>query len=93
MIDARERSGVYASDDEGESWRRVNQEQRICGRGSDFAEVRVDPKNKDLIYVANTSLYRSTDGGSTFTAIKGAPGGDDYHTVWINPDNPRIMRL
>jgi photosystem II stability/assembly factor-like uncharacterized protein len=91
MVDAKERSGVYVSEDAGESWKRVNQESRICGRGSDFAEVKVDPKNKDLIYVANTSLYRSKDGGKTFTAIKGAPGGDDYHTVWINPDNAEII--
>jgi photosystem II stability/assembly factor-like uncharacterized protein len=91
MVDAREAGGVYASDDAGESWQRVNQEPRIWGRGSDFAEVKVDPKNQDLIYVANTSLYRSTDGGKTFTAIKGAPGGDDYHTVWINPENPQII--
>jgi photosystem II stability/assembly factor-like uncharacterized protein len=91
MVDAREGGGVYASDDAGESWLCVNQEPRIWGRGSDFAEVKVDPKNKDLIYVANTSLYRSTDAGKTFTAIKGAPGGDDYHTVWINPDNPQVI--
>src|SRR5207237_10522982 len=45
------------------------------------------------IYVANISTYRSTDGGKTFTAIKGAPGGDDYHTVWINPENPQIIAL
>ena len=54
--------------------------------------VRVDPKNKDVIYVANTSTYRSTDGGKNFTAIKGAPGGDDYHTIWINPAQPRHHR-
>ena len=46
-----------------------------------------------MIYVANTSTYRSTDAGQTFTAIKGAPGGDDYHTVWINPNNPNIIML
>ena len=51
--------------------------------------VRVDPANPDVVYAANTSTYRSTDGGRTFTAIKGAPGGDDYHTIWINPANPR----
>ena len=66
---------------------------RVWGRGSDFAEVKVDPKNKDVVYVANTSTYRSTDGGKTFTAFKGAPGGDDYHTIWINPDNPQIILL
>ncbi len=47
----------------------------------------------DIVYVANTSLYRSTDGGKTFTCIKGAPGGDDYHTIWINPDNRDIILL
>ncbi|MGA2197125.1 MAG: glycoside hydrolase, partial [Bryobacteraceae bacterium] len=72
--------GLYRSDDAGATWQKVNSENRIYGRGSDFACVRVDPKNKDVIYVANTSTYRSTDAGANFTAIKGAPGGDDYHT-------------
>jgi photosystem II stability/assembly factor-like uncharacterized protein len=85
--------GLFRSEDAGESWKRVNSEDRVCGRGSDFAEVKVDPKNPDLVYVANTSTYRSTDGGSSFTAIKGAPGGDDYHRIWINPENPRVMIL
>jgi photosystem II stability/assembly factor-like uncharacterized protein len=66
---------------------------RIWGRASDFAEVKVDPRNPDVMYSANTSTYRSTDGGRTFTAIKGAPGGDDYHRIWINPDNPDIMLI
>ncbi len=85
--------GTYRSDDAGATWRRVNSENRIWGRGGDFAEVKVDPKNPDVIYAANTSTYRSTDGGRTFTAIKGAPGGDDYHTIWINPDHPEILFL
>jgi len=72
---------------------RINGEQRIYGRGSDFACVRVDPKNRDVLYVANTSTYRSDDAGQSFTAIKGAPGGDDYHTIWINPLNPNIILL
>jgi photosystem II stability/assembly factor-like uncharacterized protein len=93
MVDAPRLGGVYRSDDAGESWRRVHSAQRVWGRGSDFAEVKVDPKNKDIVYAANTSAYRSTDGGKTFTAFKGAPGGDDYHTFWINPDNPQILLL
>jgi len=87
----RAHAGFYRSDDAGESWRRVNDETRVSGRASDFAETRVDPKNPDVVYSANTSTYRSTDGGTSFTAIKGAPGGDDYHRIWINPENPKIM--
>jgi photosystem II stability/assembly factor-like uncharacterized protein len=93
MVDAKKNGGVYRSDDAGESWQLVNTEERVWGRGDDFAMVRVDPKNKDVIYAANTSTYKSTDAGKNFTAIKGAPGGDDYHTIWINPDNPDIIAL
>ena len=94
MVDASDAmGGVYRSEDAGLSWARVNSEPRIWGRGSDFAGVKVDPVNRDIVYVANTSTYRSLDGGVTFTAIKGAPGGDDYHTIWINPDNPRNIML
>jgi len=94
LVDAvPEVGGLYRSDDAGESWQRVNHEDRIWGRGFDFAWVRVSPENPDIIYICNTSTYRSTDAGANFTAIKGAPGGDDYHTVWINPENPRIILL
>jgi photosystem II stability/assembly factor-like uncharacterized protein len=92
-VDAQKNGGIYRSDDAGESWQLVNTEDRVWGRGSDFACVRVDPRNKDVIYVANTSSYRSTDAGKNFTAIKGAPGGDDYHTIWINPEIPDIIAL
>ena len=85
--------GTYRSDDAGETWRRVNSENRVSGRPDDFAEVKVDPKNKDIVYCANTSTYRSTDGGHAFYALKGAPGGDDYHRIWINPDKPNIIFL
>jgi len=93
MVDARKNGGVYRSDDAGESWQLVNTEERVWGRGDDFACVRVDPRNKDVIYVANTTTYRSDDAGKNFTAIKGAPGGDDYHTIWIDPENPDIIAL
>ncbi len=68
-------------------------DRRSYGCGSDLACVRVDPKNQDVVYVANTSTYRSIDAGQSFTPIKGAPGGDDYHTIWINPNNPNIILL
>jgi photosystem II stability/assembly factor-like uncharacterized protein len=93
VVDAPRLGGIYRSDDAGESWERVSSEARVWGRGSDFAEVKVDPKDRDVIYVANTSAYRSADGGKTFTAFRGAPGGDDYHTFWINPNDPQIILL
>ena len=86
-------SGLYRSDDAGASWTLMNAEPRVWGRGDDFANVRVDPTNADMVYAANTSTYRSIDGGHTFTAIKGAPGGDDYHTIWINPANRDIILI
>ena len=92
-VNAKKGSGIYRSDDAGESWQLVNDEERIWGRGDDFGCVRVDPKNKDEIYVANTSTYRSIDAGKNFNAIKGAPGGDDYHTIWINPENTDIIAI
>jgi photosystem II stability/assembly factor-like uncharacterized protein len=93
MIDAQQENerGLYRSDDAGQSWSRVGTDTRISGRGWYFGEITVDPKNPNVIYAPNVSIYRSTDGGKTWTAIKGAPGGDDYHALWIDPSNPQRM--
>ncbi len=91
LIDAPRASGLYRSDDNGINWKLISTDQRISSRSWYFSEVRVDPKNPDVVYLSNVSLYRSTDGGKTFVAIKGAPGGDDYHSLWIDPDNPQRM--
>jgi len=91
-VDANpQQGGVYRSDDAGESWRKISGDTRLWGRGSDFAEIRANPKNPEIVFVANTGSYKSTDGGKTWVGFKGAPGGDDYHRIWINPDNPDIM--
>lgn len=90
-VDAQVNGGIYRSDDAGENWKLVSDQRRVWGRGSDFAEIRVHPKNPDVVYAANTAAYRSSDGGFTWTSIKGAPGGDDYHRIWINPEQPDIM--
>jgi photosystem II stability/assembly factor-like uncharacterized protein len=83
--------GIFRSNDGGENWSRVSNEARTWGRGSDFAEIRVHTKNPEIVFVANTASYVSRDGGKTFTAFKGAPGGDDYHRIWIHPDQPDVM--
>ncbi len=90
-VDSRENGGIYRSDDTGESWALASSDRRLWGRGSDFAEVRVHPKNPDVVFIGNIASYRSNDGGKTWTSIKGAPGGDDYHRIWINPLQPDIM--
>ncbi|HEX7023975.1 MAG TPA: hypothetical protein VF187_04070, partial [Gemmatimonadales bacterium] len=84
---------LYRSDDAGASWRRISDDPRVAGRPDDFAEVKVDPTNPDIVYTGSVVTWKSTDGGSTFTAFRGAPGGDDYHRIWINPKNPRIILL
>ena len=90
-VDARSNGGIYKSDDAGETWSIVSEERRLWGRGSDFAEIKVHPKNPDVVFVGNVASYKSTDGGKTWMSLKGAPGGDDYHRIWINPLHPDIM--
>jgi photosystem II stability/assembly factor-like uncharacterized protein len=92
IVDAKE-GGLFVSNDAGSTWTKISSDNRIWGRGWYFCKVTVDPKNPEIVYVMNTSVYRSTDGGKSWTAIKGAPGGDDYHQLWINPDDPRRMVL
>ena len=92
-VDAEKKGGIYRSDDAGESWYLLTEDPRFWGRGSDFAEVKTDPTNEDIVYSANVVLWKSTDGGHQWTGIKGAPGGDDYHRIWINPSNPKIIAI
>jgi photosystem II stability/assembly factor-like uncharacterized protein len=92
-VDAGKFGGIYRSDDAGETWTNINADERYWGRGSDFAEVKVDPKNADIVYTADVVTWKSMDGGKTWSAFRGAPGGDDYHRIWINPDNSNIMLI
>jgi photosystem II stability/assembly factor-like uncharacterized protein len=88
MVDAELEGGLYRSDDGGANWTRMSGDPRIWGRGWYFGGVAVEPRDPDTVYALNTALYLSKDGGKTFVPIKGAPGGDDYHEMWIDPKNP-----
>src|SRR5262249_40106839 len=86
-------AGVYRSEDAGESWKLVNSDRRIGGRGPGAMGIAVAPDNPEVIYVANTASWKSTDGGKTFVGFKGAPGGDDYQRIWISSENPQIIAM
>jgi len=85
----------YRSDDSGENWSKATDDPRPSGRigGGDLAVPRVDPKNPDIVYSASTVTMRSADGGKTWSGFRGAPGGDDYQNLWINPNDPNIVLL
>jgi photosystem II stability/assembly factor-like uncharacterized protein len=88
--------GVYRSDDGGATWAFQSgrsEQLRIWRRGWYFGGITADPKNPDIVYAMNTATYRSQDGGKHFDAIRGAPGGDDYHTLWIDPNDAARMIL
>jgi len=84
--------GFFRSDDAGATWQKAAQDPRVHG-DSYFSRVFADPHNPDLLYVAQTSLYRSCDGGKTFEAYVGAPSGDDFHVLWIDPRDSLRMIL
>jgi len=90
---AGKQSGLYRSEDGGNTWALINSDPRLTSRGWYFNSVTIDPQDPDVIYVPNVALYRSQDGGKTVTVLRGAPGGDDYHQLWIDPKKSTSMVL
>jgi photosystem II stability/assembly factor-like uncharacterized protein len=85
---------LYRSTDAGEHWAQIpTTDQRPLGRigGGDLPTIVVDPKNENVVYTASTVMWRSEDGGLTWTPVRGSPGGDDYQRIWINPNDPNIL--
>lgn len=84
---------LFRTDDGGDHWAIATTDSRPAGRigGGDLPVPRIDPRNPDLIYMASTVSWKSTDAGKTWNAFRGAPGGDDYQNIWINPHNPEIV--
>lgn len=89
----RANAGLYRSDDGGNSWNRVNSDPRITSRGWYFNSITADPNDPDILYVPNVAFYKLSQGGKSLTIVRGAPGGDDYHQVWIDPTNSAHMVL
>lgn len=86
-------SGLYRSDDQGATWQHMaGTDTRISnGQGAYSSGVWVDSQDPDTLYTVSTTIYRSKDGGKTFIAFKGAPGGEDPHDGWIDPTNGQRM--
>ncbi len=87
--------GIYRSEDAGENWQRITTDTRPALRigGGDLPVPKVDPKNPDVVYTASIVTMKSSDGGKTWMSLRGAPGGDDYQNLWINPNDPKIILL
>lgn len=93
LIDDGQDSGLYRSDDGGNTWALKNSDARLTSRAWYFGNITVDPQNPDVFYVPNVGLYRSEDGGQTISIVRGAPGGDDYHQLWVDPKDSARMIL
>jgi len=85
LIEAKQ-GGIYRSDDAGDTWTRVNDDERYRQRAWYFTHIFADPKSVDTIYVLNTGLFKSTDGGKTFNLLPARHG--DHHGLWIDPEDP-----
>jgi len=86
------KSGLYVSNDGGKEWSLASSDPRLTSRAWYFSRITVDPSDPDTIYVPNIALMGSTDGGHTIKVVRGAPGGDDYHELWVDPkDSNRLV--
>src|SRR5271169_1645867 len=90
----KEKLDLYRSFDGGETWATMTSDSRPKGRigGGDLSVPAIDPKNPDVIYAVTVVTWKSTD-GVTWSALRGAPGGDDYQNIWINPNDSNIIAL
>ncbi len=91
LVEAEPGGGLYRSEDRGQTWSRVNSDAQVRGRPWYYTHVHADPRNENTVYVLNTPLLKSVDGGRTFQQVP-VPHGDT-HDLWINPNDPGIFAL
>jgi len=89
MVEAEPGNGLYRSDDAGRSWTFLTGESQLTDRAFYYHHVFADPGDENTVYIMNTRLFRSVDGGRTFDLIPVHHG--DLHDMWINPDHPEIF--
>jgi photosystem II stability/assembly factor-like uncharacterized protein len=92
LIEAK-KSGLYVSEDGGDNWSLANADPRLTSRAWYFNRITIDPNDANVIYVPNVALLGSQDGGKTISVVRGAPGGDDYHELWVDPKNSSRLIL
>jgi len=88
MVEADD-GGLFRSEDAGAHWTRVNEDRRLRQRAFYYSRITADPKNKDIVYIMNTGLYKSTDGGKTVRQLR--PRHGDQHDLWIASNDPNRM--
>jgi photosystem II stability/assembly factor-like uncharacterized protein len=88
---APRQGGFFRSDDAGATWTRLSSDLALWGRGWYFCKLAIDPQDADTVYVSNVSVSRSSDGGKHWVTLRGSPGGDDYHQLWVSPDDTNTM--
>lgn len=82
---------IYLSEDGGVTWSKTHEgyiDDFFYSYGYVFAEMDVNPQDKNEIYLVGVPLIKSTDGGKTFTYINEPNVHVDHHVIWVDPKMP-----
>jgi photosystem II stability/assembly factor-like uncharacterized protein len=85
LVEAK-RSVVLRSTDGGDTWTTVNATRNIDGRPFYYGQIRVDPANENHVWIVESPVKESTDGGKTFKILLGFDKVHvDHHAFWVGP--------